>query len=151
MVVKDEGVAAEARKTRLELEAFHKPVGKEAVNAAWKELNNSDRFVQFAARVALEHQDPKLWAEKALAEKDPQTATLAILALARVSAPCPEHTPDKKVHGDPALRAKMVGALDRDRLRQADRPAKARPDAHATRSCSTASASRTAGETSGNW
>src|SRR5262249_11769895 len=49
--------------------------------------------------------------EKALAEKDPVKATAALLALARVSAPCPEHTPDKRVHGDPKLRAKIVAAL----------------------------------------
>src|SRR5262249_38981271 len=67
----DAGITAEARNTRLELEKFHRPVGQPAVDAAWKELNNADRFIRFAARVAIEHQDPKLWAEKALAEKDP--------------------------------------------------------------------------------
>ena len=94
--------------TRLDLEKFHERIGQEAVDAAWKELDNADRFIQFAARVAIEHQDPKLWADKALAEKDPEKAILSILALVRVSAPCPEHTKDKKVHGDPALRAKML-------------------------------------------
>ncbi len=103
------------RETRLEIEKFHKPVGKEAVDAAWKELSNADRFVQFAARVALEHQDVKLWADKALAEKDAGKAIYAVLALARVSAPCPEHTLDKKVKGDPELRKKIVAALGRFR------------------------------------
>ncbi|MCE9561491.1 MAG: c-type cytochrome [Planctomycetes bacterium] len=88
-------------------------IGHEAVDAAWKELDNADRFVRFAARVALEHQDVKLWAEKALAEKDAVKSIHAILALARVSAPCPEHTKDKKVAGDPALRGKILEALGR--------------------------------------
>ena len=55
MVVKDVGPAEAARKARLALEEFHKPVGAAAVEAAWKELDNADRFTQFAARVALEH------------------------------------------------------------------------------------------------
>lgn len=109
----DAGVTEAARTTRLQLEAFHTKIGQPAVDAAWKELDNADRFVQFAARVVLEHQDPKLWAEKALAEKDPQKAILSLLALTRVSAPCPEHTKDKKVTGDPELRAKILDALAR--------------------------------------
>jgi putative heme-binding domain-containing protein len=108
-----DGPAEAARKTRLELERFHKPVGKEAVDAAWKELDSADRFIQYAARVAIEHQEPKLWAEKALAEKEPQKSILSLLALIRVSAPCPEHTKDKQVHGDPALRGTILESLGR--------------------------------------
>ncbi len=104
--------AEAARRTRLELERYHARVGPEAVEAAWKYLNSDDRFIQFAARVALEHQDPKLWADKALAEPDPVKAVHALLGLVRVSAPCPEHTPDKKVRGDPALRAKVLARLE---------------------------------------
>src|SRR5262249_11857793 len=43
----------------------------------------------------------------------PEKAIPALLALARVSAPCPEHTKDKKVAGDPALRGKLLEALGR--------------------------------------
>jgi putative heme-binding domain-containing protein len=111
--VTDAGVSEAARTTRLQLEAFHTKIGQPAVDAAWKELDHRDRFVQFAARVALEHQDPKLWTDRALAEKEPQKALLALLALTRVSAPCPEHTKDKKVHGAAELRARIVPALAR--------------------------------------
>jgi putative heme-binding domain-containing protein len=106
-------VANQAASTRLGLEKLHTKLDREAVDAAWKELSNADRFTRFAARVALEHQDPKLWTEKALAETDAAKVIPAILALARVSAPCPQHTADKKVHGDPALRGKMLEALGR--------------------------------------
>lgn len=106
-----EGIAEEARNTRLDLEKLHKKVGQPAVDAAWKELNNADRFIRFAARVAIEHQDVNLWAEKALAEKDPTAATQALLALCRVSATCPFHMKPGKPVGDPALRAKIVDAL----------------------------------------
>jgi putative heme-binding domain-containing protein len=108
-----DGPAEELHKTRLELEKFHKPVGPEAVDAAWKELNSSDRFVQFAARVVLEHQDPKLWAEKALAEKDPETSIISLLALTRVSAPDPFHRKPTDPPADPALRAKILDSLAR--------------------------------------
>ncbi|MBA4187368.1 MAG: heme-binding protein [Planctomycetaceae bacterium] len=105
--------ATAARATRLALEQHHTSVGQPAVDAAWKELDNADRYIRFAARVAIEHQDVKLWVEKALAEKDGTKAIPALLALARVSAPCPEHTKDKKVAGDPALRGKILEALGR--------------------------------------
>jgi putative heme-binding domain-containing protein len=98
---------------REQLEAFHGKKDLNAIDAAWPFLNNPDRFIQFAARVAIEHQDPKLWTDKALAETDPVRSTHALLALCRVSAPCPEHTRDKKVAGDPALRAKILAALGR--------------------------------------
>jgi putative heme-binding domain-containing protein len=106
-----DGPADAARETRLGIEKFHGVKNPEAVDKVWGSLADPDRYTRFAARVAIEHQDPKLWAEKALAEKDPAKAIPAILALARVSAPCPEHTKDKKVAGDPALRAKMLAAL----------------------------------------
>jgi putative heme-binding domain-containing protein len=111
VIRRGDGIAAEARTTRLALEKYHQKVGQEAVDAAWKELDNADRYIRFAARVAIEHQDPKLWADRALAEKDPLKAIPAILALTRVSAPCPEHTRDKKLVGDPKLRAKIVASL----------------------------------------
>lgn len=108
-----DAAAEAARQAQLALEAFHKPVGPEAVDAAWKQLTSADRYVQFAARVALEHQDAKLWAEKALAEKEPHTAILALLALTRVSAPDPFHAKPDGPKPDPELRAKIVAALNR--------------------------------------
>jgi putative heme-binding domain-containing protein len=112
-VVRGAGAAEEARKARLALEQFHGKKDPAAVDAAFKELDNKDRFVQFAARTALEFQDPKLWADKALAEADPQKAILALLALTRVSAPDPFHRKPTDPPADPALRAKIVAALNK--------------------------------------
>lgn len=98
---------------RRELEKLHRPVGAAAVDAAWKELNNADRFTRFAARVALEHQDAKLWSAKALAETDPVKATQALLALCRVSAPDPFHRKPTDPPADPALRAQIMAAMNR--------------------------------------
>ena len=54
-----------------QLEAFHGQQDPKAVEAAWPHLGHPDRFIRFAARVALEHQDPKTWQDRALAETDP--------------------------------------------------------------------------------
>jgi putative heme-binding domain-containing protein len=98
---------------RQNLEKYHGIRDPKAIDEAWTHLPDADRFVQFSARAALEHEDPSLWSEKALTEIEPTRAIHALLGLARVSAPCPEHTKDKKVSGDPALRAKILAALGR--------------------------------------
>jgi putative heme-binding domain-containing protein len=77
---------AEFRALRHRLEAFHGRKDPKAVEAAWPFLNHADRYIRFAARTVLEFQEPKTWQQRALAEKDPQTALTALLALVRVSA-----------------------------------------------------------------
>ncbi|HEX4608930.1 MAG TPA: c-type cytochrome, partial [Urbifossiella sp.] len=107
------GPAAEARAARLAVEQFHTKVDPAAVPAAWKELDTKDRFTSFAARVALEHQPAAEWGEKALAEPDPARAIPALLALARVSAPDSFHRKPADPPASPALRAKLLAALNR--------------------------------------
>jgi putative heme-binding domain-containing protein len=83
---------------RRELETLHRAgVGPETVAQAWAHLGSSDRFLRHAARVALEHQPPERWAERALAEREPRAAIESLLALARV--------------GGPAWRDRLYGAL----------------------------------------
>ncbi len=77
---------------RRSLEAYHGRQDPKAIQAAWPHLGSEDRFIRWAARVAIEHQKPELWQEKALQEKEPQAALEALLALARVG--------DKSVQGD---------------------------------------------------
>lgn len=86
------GAAPPLAALRGELERFHKSDLK-AVEAAWPHLGHSDRFIRFAARVALEHQDAKLWSDKALAETEPARALGALLALVRVTSKDPDHPP----------------------------------------------------------
>ncbi|MDR3405478.1 MAG: c-type cytochrome [Chthoniobacter sp.] len=72
-------------KLRRELEKLHdQGTGPEAIDKAWPHLGNKDRFVRFAARVAIERQPATQWAERALAEKNPQAALEALVALSRV-------------------------------------------------------------------
>lgn len=70
-------------KLRRELEQFHaKGASAAGLEKAWNNLNHSDRFVQYAARVAVEHQPVATWKARALAETNPTSKIQAILALA---------------------------------------------------------------------
>ncbi len=68
---------------RRSLEKFHEGPNPAAVAAAWPQLNNPDRFIRYAARIALEHQPVSQWQDKAVNEKDPVAAIQAAIALAR--------------------------------------------------------------------
>ncbi|MCP5541455.1 MAG: c-type cytochrome [Akkermansiaceae bacterium] len=88
----------DAAKARLELEAFHGHADPAAVEKAWPYLSNDDRFLRFAARIAIESQPVAEWRGKALAEKNPVAAIHAAIALAR--------------HGDQSLQGKLLANLD---------------------------------------
>lgn len=115
-----DGPADVARADRLAVEQYHTKQSPEAVPAAWKLLDSKDRFQSFAARVALEHQPVAGWAEKALGEVEPLKAIPALLALARVSAPDPQHRTPTSPPTDPAMGAKLLGALDKFDLAKLD-------------------------------
>ena len=71
----------------------------EALAQAWPHLSSKDRFLRFAARIAIERQPVAKWAEKALAETNPQASIEALIALARV--------------GDKSLQPQIIAALGR--------------------------------------
>ncbi len=73
----------EAQKTRRKLEEYHGAPKAGAVDFAWPYLKDNDRFIRFAARIAVENNPVSEWRSKALAEKDPVALTEAIIALAR--------------------------------------------------------------------
>ena len=83
---------------RRELEALHaKGAGEPVVDQAWPNLSHPDRFVRWAARVAIERQPPALWGQRALAENNPWAALEALLALIRL--------------GDKSLQAELINRL----------------------------------------
>ncbi|HZN35915.1 MAG TPA: heme-binding protein, partial [Pirellulaceae bacterium] len=86
---------ADQRTIRRKLEGFHGKQDAAAVEAAWPYLGSPDRYLRYAARVAIEHQDVNTWSAKALAEKDLPAALTALLALARVSGSDPFHRKDR--------------------------------------------------------
>src|SRR5262245_41583160 len=101
------------RQLRRRLESFHGRQDAKAVETLWPHLGHSDRAIRFAARVALEWQDVTQWHERALTEGDPRKAIAALVALARVSGKDELHRQATDVKGDPALKGRMLAALDR--------------------------------------
>ncbi|GAA4441313.1 hypothetical protein GCM10023188_39690 [Pontibacter saemangeumensis] len=72
-----------AHKLREQLEQYHGEAKAGAVDFAWPHLKHNDRFVRYAARIAVEHQPVSQWQQRALNETDPLIKTQAIIALAR--------------------------------------------------------------------
>lgn len=68
---------------RQKLEEFHTVSKPGAIEFAWPYLKNKDRFIRYAARIAIENQPLALWQQKALSEKDPATIIQTAIALAR--------------------------------------------------------------------
>jgi len=84
---------------RHRLEKLHRKKPSGAVNEIWPHLNHDDRFIRYAARIALENQPLHRWRKRALKASDPQTLITALLALTR--------------RGDDALQPRIVRALGR--------------------------------------
>src|SRR5690606_15057873 len=87
----------EEHKIRRQLESYHVGPKADAIDFAWPYLKHEDRFVSYAARIAVEHQPVNQWKDKALNEKDPATLIQSAIALAR--------------HGDKASNNQMLQAL----------------------------------------
>ncbi len=85
-----ETAAADARAARHELEKFHGRKDPAAIEKAWPFLDNEDRFLRYAARIAIESQPVEQWQERALAETRPNASITALLALARLGSPSME-------------------------------------------------------------
>src|SRR4029434_5360274 len=76
--------ATEARALRHQLEAFHGHNAAKAMALSWPHWNSEDRFIRYAARIAIESQPVADWKDKALAETKPTAGLAALLALARL-------------------------------------------------------------------
>jgi putative heme-binding domain-containing protein len=100
-----------ARNTRRALEVFHSKKDRKAAAAAWPHLDDDDRFIRWAARMAIENQPRKFWVKKALTDSNPATQVTALLALARVTGVCPQHRDENTPPVNTKMRAKLLGAL----------------------------------------
>jgi putative heme-binding domain-containing protein len=92
---------ADARRARHALEALHRKVDDPAtaVAAALPQLASPDRFLRYAARVALEHQPLEHWQTQALGAQAPWAVIEAAIAVAR--------------QAEPTAQAAVLAALDR--------------------------------------
>lgn len=77
---------SEARTLRHQLETMNVVPDPATVAAAWPHLASPDRTIRYAARLAIERNPVAEWQSKALAEKQPDAAFTALLALARLGA-----------------------------------------------------------------
>lgn len=75
--------AEELRKLRQNLEKYHSEQSPEAISLAWANLDHEDRFIRYAARIALEHQPVDQWFNIFLKEKESKKIIEASIALAR--------------------------------------------------------------------
>jgi putative heme-binding domain-containing protein len=93
--------SAEERELRRKLEALHHRAEdlQAAISFAYPHLSHPDRFMRYAARVALEHQETKLWQDRVLTEKDPQALITGAVGLAR--------------QGASSLQSRLLAALER--------------------------------------
>ena len=80
---------ASERQLRRELESLHQPVAdsRGAIDKALPFLGHPDRFIRYAARIALEHQPVELWQEEALASTEPRARITAAVGVARQAEP----------------------------------------------------------------
>ncbi|HVY71689.1 MAG TPA: c-type cytochrome, partial [Verrucomicrobiae bacterium] len=76
--------AASARSLRKQLAAFHGHRDARAVEVAWPSLNSDDRWIRYAARLAIESQPIEEWRQRALDETKVNASLTALLALARL-------------------------------------------------------------------
>ena len=90
---------AELRALRHKLESYHREGAGDVLAEVWPQLGHTDRHIRYAARIALEHRDVDQWQARAVAEKQPQAAITAMVALAR--------------QGDPEAQPEVLACLDR--------------------------------------
>ena len=88
------------RDLRHSLEAFHgsRTGGPAAIEKAWPYLSHADRDIRYAARLAIENQDIKLWQDKAFSELNPRAIISAAIALCR--------------HGEKSLSSRVLEKLN---------------------------------------
>ncbi len=79
--------AAAARRLRQSLEALHKQAEPAACDTAWPLLGHADPAIRHAARIAIEHQSPEVWRQRALAEERPIARLTAWLMLLEAEGP----------------------------------------------------------------
>ena len=88
---------------RRQLETLHVGSNPKTLELAWPHVDHSDRFVRWAALMAIQHLPTKQWASKALREKDHGKRANLLISLAKASGIDPFH----RKPTDPPVDSKM--------------------------------------------
>jgi putative heme-binding domain-containing protein len=99
-----EATANELQAVRRRLEAFHGKVDPKAVAAALPHLGSNDRYLRFAARLAIEAQPVANWHAQVLKLSEGQAVATAMIALSRHGKPADQAAALKAM-----LRVKVAG------------------------------------------
>ena len=86
------------RQLRAELETYHTPKADKDPEVLWQNLNHSDRFIRYAARIGLEHQSDQVIQRKLLNATDPVRTIQASVALARMESASAKNTIFQKLN-----------------------------------------------------
>ncbi len=103
--------ASPAVALRKKLEAFHGRQDPRAIEVAWAYLADPDRFIRWAARIAIEHQPLANWAERAFSEQNPAAKVEALMAVARSGGVCPPHRTADSPPVNQELAERLLDAL----------------------------------------
>lgn len=79
----EDTAAQSLRQLRKQLESYHGPGHEEAITGIWEHLDHEDRFIAYAARLALEHQPARVWTPLFQKETEAGKIINAGLGLAR--------------------------------------------------------------------
>ena len=101
----------ELTKLRHSLEKFHGGTDPSALDQAWPHLDHGDRFVRWAAMIAVMHQPLDQWTAKALGEKNPGKRVTAVMALAKTAGRDPVNAGESAPAVDTELRDRMIKSL----------------------------------------
>ncbi len=96
-VAKTSPESTKLRAQRKELEKYHGKQDPAALEAAWPHLSSPDRYLRYAARIAVEHQPVDSWQDKVIGELNDIALIQGAIALAR--------------HGKAEIRPKLLAAL----------------------------------------
>lgn len=88
---------------RHKLENLHIGEHPDAVNVAWPHIDHPDRFIRWAALIAIQRLPVEKWANRALSEKNQGKRAYALLSLAKATGIDPYH----RKKSDPPVNRKM--------------------------------------------
>ena len=96
---------------RRQLEKLHVGSNPKALDLAWPHVDHSDRFVRWAALMAIQRQPVEKWASKALKEKDHGKRANLLISLSKAAGIDPFHRKPTDPPVDSRMGKKIINSL----------------------------------------